>query len=131
MFDHTQLTRLRVVLNSTQQFPEREYQCKFSTAEDDYARVYEEFLRAGLREHDVDQGSIVSLDTFKSLYPIFCIDLSEQYEKSVQVENSLLEIYWSNEMAATDYYAWVCVEAERQIELATSEGSMKFIKVVN
>ena len=41
VFDHTQLTRLRVVLNSTQQFPEREYQCKFSFAEDDYARVYD------------------------------------------------------------------------------------------
>ena len=43
---------------------------------------------------------------------------------------SAIEIYWSNETTG-NYFMWACIEAERKVEVAASEGSMKFIKVIS
>jgi hypothetical protein len=129
-FDNVDVTSMRIVLNGTQQYPEREYNTAFGAANDDYARVYGEFLRCGLKDHDIDQGSIVSFDTFKSLYPIFCFDLSEKEQVLSRPENALIDFYWSTATHAANYYVWIFVESERKVELGATQGQMKLINVI-
>ena len=132
IFDHVQLKKLRVVLNANDQYPEREYITSFLDAANstghDYARVYGELMRAGLRDHDIHDGSIVTFDSFRTLFPIFCIDMSNQPEYQVAPNSALIDVYWT--AAGVNYYMWVVVEAERKMEIAASSGKMKFVNTV-
>ena len=141
LFDHVNLQKLRVVLNGTTQYPEQEYNMAFPTIPTnavpaptslvaDYGRVYSEFLRCGLRDHGIDDGVTVSHDMFKSLYPIFCIDLSEKPEYFVNPESSLIEVYWTNQ-TVINYYMWVIIESEKQLEMSSNENQMKLLNVIN
>jgi hypothetical protein len=126
-------------LNGTDQYPEREYITQFSTNSvgaavptpnrQDYARVYNEFLRAGLHEHDLNSSSIVTYDNFQTLFPIFCIDMTHQPEHNLSPNSALIDVIWSNDNVI-NYYVWVLVEAERQLEVSASEGKMKYIKSI-
>jgi len=127
IFDHIRLTTLRCVLNSTTQFPEREYITQFEANSNDYARVYSELMRCGLKDHTIDQGSVITYDNFKSLFPIFAIDLSEKQEYNVRPESALMEIFWSNN-TENNYYMWVLVESERQIVMTGVNGALKYIR---
>ena len=133
IFDNVGLKKLRTVLNATVQYPEREYITEFSATRSDYARVYSEFIRAGLKDHDVDQGSVVDFKNFPTLFPIFCIDMTNQIDYQKLPNSALIDIYWSAEAPADDdhyYYMWVVVEAERKMEISASNGRMKFINTV-
>lgn len=127
IFDNVQLRNLRVVLNSNTQYPERPYICEFSNTRYDYARVYNALMRCGLKDHDIHEGSVVTYDNFPSLYPIFCVDLTEQYEYSVQPNSSIIDVYWSNDVV-TNYYMYALVEAERELKVMGSNGYMHYIK---
>ena len=138
IFDNIQLRKLRAVLNASDQYPEREFMCQFSmdstgTAvptpdRQDYARVYTELLRAGLRDHDINTGTLVTYDNFQSLFPIFCIDMTHQSEHSVVPNSAMIDLYWSNDNV-NNYYVWVLVESYRELEMASSEGKMKAIAI--
>lgn len=139
IFDNIRLTRMYVVLNANIQYPEQEYQTKFPTnavdSTGDWSRVYSEFLRCGLRDHGIDEGTYVTYDKFMSLYPIFCFDLSEKPSNIKDSgknadEKTLIEVNWSNE-AIKNYYMWVIIESENSLEMATSDGQMKILKVTN
>ena len=125
IFDHVQLKKLRLVLNSTTQYPEREYIVEFSATRYDYARVYNELMRCGLKDHDIHAGSVVTYDNFPTLFPIFCIDLTEQFEYNVQPESSLIDVYWTNDVV-TNYYMYVVIESERKLEVVGSNGKMQY-----
>jgi hypothetical protein len=127
VFDNIQLTSLRCVLNSTVQYPEYQYITSFNTGSYDYARVYNELMRASLKDHDIDQGSIINYDNYKSIFPIFAIDLSEKELVNVSPETALLDIYWSN-TNIVNYYMWVLIESEREVEIAANNGLMTFVK---
>ncbi|HRP36658.1 MAG TPA: hypothetical protein PLS50_02505 [Candidatus Dojkabacteria bacterium] len=132
VFDTVNLSKMYLTLNGVLKYPEREYNVNFANAGagsiNDYARVYSEFLRCGLRDHDIDQGTVVTFDMFKSLYPIFCFDLSERDEFNVVSESALIDIYWSTTAApATPYYMYVFIESERKLEFGASEGQVKLI----
>jgi hypothetical protein len=130
VFDNISLLKLRVVLNATTQYPEREYSTRFSANNNDYARVYNEFLRCSLKDHNIDEGSIVTFENFKSLYPIFAIDMSEQAEYNVNPESALLDVYFTTLAHPTDYYMYVLVESERKLEMVGSNGMMKYLKTL-
>lgn len=141
LFDHVNLQKLRVVLNGTTQYPEQEYSMSFPTIPTnavpaptsltaDVGRIYSEFLRCGLRDHGIDEGVTVSHDMFKSLYPIFCIDLSEKPEYFVNPESSLIEVYWTNQ-TVINYYMWTIIESEKQLEMSSNDGQMKLLNVIN
>lgn len=133
VFDHMGVTKMRIVLNSTTKYPEREYATVFSDGtagtSDDYARVYSEFLRCGLKDHDIDQSGVVDIESFKRLYPIFCFDLTERFENETEPEQSLIEIFYSNSQNV-NHYMWVMVESEVKLELSTNGGQMKFMKLM-
>lgn len=126
IFDNVGVTSLRAVLNATVQYPEREYSSAFTTNESDFGRVYAEYLRAGLKDHDITDGPAVSYQEFKNLFTIYCIDMSDQMEYQVVPDAALIDVYWKS--ASTDpYYAWFVVESERKLEISTGDGLMKFI----
>lgn len=132
IFDNIKLTSLRLVLNSTVQYPERQYALQFNQilpngkTYNDYSRVYSELMRTALKDHDIDQGSQITYDNFPSLFPIFAIDLSERESYTTNPESALLEIYWTN-TTIINYYMYVLIESERTINIASSNGLMKFV----
>lgn len=131
IFDTVDVNELRLTLNGTTQYPEREYKTSFTANADNYARVYSEYLRCGLKDHDIDQGSVVTFDTFKSLYPIFCFDLSERLEHSVVQDSALIDFYWSTGSHAADYYVWIFIESEVRAQFSTSGGQMKLLNITH
>lgn len=131
VFDNIQLTMLRCVLNSTTQFPEREYQTSFinnALTGYKYSREYNELMRAALKDHDVDQGSIITYDNYRSIFPIFAIDLEEKEDYIIKPDSALIEIYWSNS-TILNYYMYVLVESESKVHFTSNNGSMKFVEL--
>lgn len=128
-FNNVGLRDLHVELNSTTKYPEYEYSCQFTDNRRDYARVYNELLRAGLRDHDIHDGSLVTFENFFDLFPIFCVDMTNQGERIVEPVSALINIVWTNDTG--NYYMWVLVESERKIEIAASKGMMRFIKSIS
>lgn len=131
VFDNIQLTMLRCVLNSTTQFPEREYQTSFinnAFTGYKYSREYNELMRAALKDHDIDQGSIITYDNFRSIFPIFAIDLEEKEDYIIKPDSALIEIYWSNS-TILNYYMYVLVESESKVHFTSNNGSMKFVEL--
>lgn len=124
-FSNIGLTRLRCVLNGTQQFPERELDCQFTATQKDYARAYEMFLQCGLKDHDADKGSIVKYDSFETLYPIFCIDMTKKLPKTISPDAALLDIYIT--ATTQNFYAYCIVEAEREWYWVGDNGAMKHL----
>jgi len=129
VYDNIELSTLRVVLNATTQYPEREFTPKFSATNNDYARVYNELIKSGLKDHDIDQGSPVNFENFKTLFPIFCVDMSQQAEFNVRPDSALIDVYWSASNHPANYFVWVIVEAERKLHITTSKGHMKYMQI--
>lgn len=130
VFDNVGLTSLRAVLNAGVQYPEREYSASFEATDANYGRIYQEFLRCGLRDHDILDGPAVSYQEFKNLFTIYAIDMSEQMEYQVIPDSALVDVYWKTAAAGANYYTWFIVESERKLEIATGNGVMKYINVV-
>lgn len=130
VFDNIGVRSMRVVLNATTQYPEREYNTVFSATNDDYARVYSELLRCGLKDHDIDQGGVIDYQNFKSLYPIFCFDLSEKPEYFVEPEKSLIQVFYTTDVA-TVHYCWVILESEVTLNMSTNGGQMKLTSITH
>lgn len=123
VFDNVGLTRLRANLNGTQQFPERELETTFTATQQDYARAYHMFLECGMKDHGIDKGSIVKFDTYSSLYPIFCIDMSNKFQLSEGPNSSLIDLYIS--ATTQNFYCYVVVESEREWRFVGTDGGMK------
>lgn len=131
IFDHRNLVKLRAVLNAGDQYPEREYSYNFSPPAGgtyNFSRAYGELMRAGFKD-DINEGSPITPHSFHELFPIFCIDMSNQPEYQVAPESALIEVYWTDTNVATNHYMWVVVESERKVEIVGSDGKMKFLNV--
>ena len=68
----------------------------------------------------MDDSSLIDVNTFASLYPIFYFDLTAQDEDLYKsVKYAELEVRWSNQaqtVAPTRYYLWAIYESERVIK---------------
>lgn len=120
LFDNMDLERLHVTLNSTKQYPDTGYVCNFTDEKADYSEVYTSFLAAGLKSLAVDTGTVVSYNEFKSLYPIFHIDVSKR-DDSLYESQSTTNIqlsYTLRSPASENYYAYCMVESERSATLS-------------
>lgn len=127
IFDNVGLTKIRVVLNGTTQYPEREFTCNFAVAAKDYSNVYNMFLQCGMKDNDVDQSSIVTYDNFETLYPIFCIDMTKHFELHSIPNSALLDVYIS--ATAANFYGYYIIESERKCNLIATDGTLRFLNV--
>ena len=127
-FDTMNLERIHVRINN-HQFPLEEYTCNFTDKINDYNRVYHSFLEAGLKYSDVDSGSQVSYSEFKSLYPIFHIDVSKHEDNLFEISGiSDVELRFNLRTAPTaDYYIYCLVLTDRFATLQGIGGRMNII----
>jgi len=135
VFDNLGTTAIQVRLNG-KIFPMYEY--KFSTSTTNrvttnvigYNRAYTAFLNAGFKMDDCtcSDGSLIDINSYINLYPIFFFDLTCQEEDLYQTNKyAELEVRWSNQAgtaAPLGYHMWVVYESERVIKFKGVNSSM-------
>ncbi|HRP36657.1 MAG TPA: hypothetical protein PLS50_02500, partial [Candidatus Dojkabacteria bacterium] len=95
-----------------------------------YNRAYHALMNAGYKMRDDDDGSMITVEQFKDLYPIFFFDMTavpEDLFKSARM--SELEIRWQNgtgvaPLVGVGYHIYVVYESERSIEIGGTNGNM-------
>ncbi len=128
IFDHLDLQRIHARISS-KQFPLEEHMCDFTDKVNDYQRLYHAFLEAGYKGFDVDTGSQVSYSEFKTLYPIYCIDVSKREENVFETTGICdIELRLNLKTQPTaDYHIYCLVVSERYATLQGISGRMNII----
>ena len=128
VFDHLFITNIQVRLNG-RIFPMYEY--KFNVNNNlwtGYHRAYTALMNSGYKMHDYSDGSLLDVETFASLYPIFYFDLTAQEEDLFKANKyAELEVRWSNQanlQAPNGYHMYVVYECERVIKFKGISGTM-------
>jgi len=137
VFDNLGTTAIQVRLNG-KIFPMYEYKFTISKVTTNnivtnvvgYNRAYTAFLNAGFKMDDCgcSDGSLIDINAYINLYPIFFFDLTCQEEDLYQTNKyAELEVRWSNQaqdLAPAGYHMWVVYEAERVIKFKGVNSSM-------
>ena len=129
VFDHVNTSTIQVRLNG-KIFPLYEYKFVHDIANNNYFtcynRAYTAFLNAGYKMADHSDGSLITHEMYKSLYPIFYFDLTAQEEDLYKANKyAELEIRFSNSAPfGLNYYMHVVYESERVIKFRGIGGSM-------
>ena len=123
IFDHLNTTAIQVRLNG-KIFPLYEY--KFGDNFTNYNRAYTAFMNSGYKMADHSDGSLITYEMFKALYPIFYFDLTAQEEDLYKANKyAEIEIRFSNGAPPTaNYHMHVIYESERVIKFRGIGGSM-------
>ncbi len=122
----TTFSRLRL---DRKKFPEEEYESSFVSATEDYSRLYMEYLKAGLNQHDLDSGAVVNYQQFKDLYPIFVFDLTSQ-DAELFRNVTKMEIEVEFKLTATgNYVMWAIVMQEKEVDI-TGTNDLISVNVV-
>lgn len=105
------------------------YEYKFNSAADKnegFNRAYNAFLNAGHKMKHFDDGSLIDFEKYKSTYPIYYFDLTDQPEDLYTTQKlAELEIRWSN--SDSGYYMYVVYESERLIKMKGVSGNLSLI----
>jgi hypothetical protein len=105
------------------------YEYKFNSADDKnegFNRAYNAFLNAGHKMKHFDDGSLIDFEKFKSIYPIYYFDLTDQPEDLYTTQKlAELEIRWSN--GEDGYYMYVVYESERLVRMKGVSGNLSLI----
>ena len=126
VFDHANLARLAVLVNS-QQYPEREIFTNFTAASRNYSRAYMLFLKASEKYSNPDPGSQVPLEDFANLYPIIHVDVSKHRDK-LKIGTADIEVRWHlSADPGWDYHVYCVVLSDRFITLEAVSGRMNVI----
>ena len=133
VFDNGNLRRISCRVNSTQ-YPEREFECDFTTANRNYSRLYMSFLDAVNKYQDTDTGSQLSAEDWASLYPVHHFDVSKHNDR---LKNSTADIEirftlggnFRNVANAADvpFYVYAVVLSDRYLQLEGLSGRMNII----
>lgn len=129
VFDDITVTNIQVRLNNN---PFPNYQHNFNSTISNYDgwnRAYVNLMDAGYKLNDTDEGSLLNLDQFKTLYPIFYFDLQAQPDELfMKTATQKLQIYWDCGAANNiNYYPIVMYESERMIKIQALEGTIALI----
>ena len=90
VFDHMNIEKIEVRVNGYK-YPQEELKCDFSNDNEDYSNAYQRFLHLGYKHRNVDSGTIVSYNDFKTVYPLFCFDVSK-HEPNIYASGSNVDI---------------------------------------
>lgn len=137
VFDHMNTAAIQVRLNQ-QLFPLYEY--KFDNDQQagylptgnvtgvqeilNYQRVYNALLSAAYKNKDASDGSLITYEQWRNIYPIYYFDLTAQPEDLYKANKyAEIEVRWTNQ-SSQNYYAWVIYESERALDFVGVNGSM-------
>lgn len=133
-FQHLNLVRAELRING-HVFPKMPYQILFdeSTATqcDDYTRLFFEWLRVNYKEAEFDNGSLITYDTFKSIYPIITFNLTREEEVQMRTgENNVIEVFLQfSEPTAQAFYSWALVEYDAKLLLKSNGKQVDFVRL--
>jgi len=123
IFDQCEIKTIEVRVNGFN-FPRVQYSVEYNTNEEDYLRAYMYFLESQNKMLFDENGSIVSYEEFKSLYPIYVFDLSKIERRVFEnVSASEIEIRFTRTGggdANNDFYCFCILESIK-------EGAMKAV----
>jgi hypothetical protein len=136
-FDHLRLNELYIQLGDrSRKYPELPFTPNYET--DDYMREYNAYLAGCGIVHNYECKPVISYEEFKTLYPMYVIDLSH-LEEGIFEEITDLEIYVKWRLASTvtgdsqadsgiNYRVHAIVETERDIEIAGANGKVTLLR---
>lgn len=130
VFDTMLTSNMQVRLNGTF-FPNTPYRFDVSSVGGTptfryYNRAYNAMMSSGYKLRDDLDGSMITQEQFKDLYPIFYFDMTNQNEDLFKnTKYSELEVAWTNNGTQGDYYVYIVYESERQIKIKGVNGSLQ------
>lgn len=130
VFDFLGTTAIQCRLNG-KIFPMYEYKFEAGNPQVGINRAYNAFLNSGHKMVGHDGSSLIDVQTWLSLYPVFYFDLEHQDEDLFKTQKyAELEIRWSNQAqvtAAAGYHIYCIYESERLIKLKGVAGSLALV----
>jgi hypothetical protein len=121
VYDNLDLKNIRVRAN-TKPLPLEPYVINYADASaldaGDYVRPFKDFLRINGKDSEYDNGSLISYESYKSLYPIYAFDLSNEHSLFENIKNSTIYVDATFGAAGGDISSvnMVCWEKELKIE---------------
>jgi len=130
VFPNMGITNINLRINSLQ-FPKDEFLADFVT-NDDYVRLYMQYIElTGKAFDEYGGGYSVSYADFKTLYPIFCFDLTKQdpqiWANVTQAELELKYTRAAPQNDPTPFTIYAMVEFEKTIELQGADNRLRVI----
>lgn len=126
VFDNLKIQDIEVRLNG-RKYPTMSYRFPNpTTTYEGYNRAYTMLMNSAYKMKDHDEGSLLDLETFYSLYNIFYFDLTAQEQGLFDsVKYSEVEVRWSNPgNDIPPYHVHILLENERKIVLSGLNGSL-------
>lgn len=136
VFDFLGMNSIQVRLNN-KIFPAFEY--KFgaqglpgvgapATEDIGIARAYNALMNSAYKMRGADEGSLITPDQWKSLYPIYYFDLTHQDEDLYKATKTAeLEVRWDLASPGTGYFVNVFYESERLVKFKGVSGSLAIV----
>ena len=123
IFDGMDLCQIQIEVGN-KKFPEIAYDiCK-----EDSARAYASLLAAGMKNMGCDCGSMISLDQFINLYPVYHFDLSSMepsiFESNISVD---IMVNYTLKSDPSEYYIFTIVVNERKAEVKAIDQKIYLI----
>lgn len=90
---------------------------------DRWNRAYHSLLQAG-NKLSTDDSRMIDLETFKSVYPMYCFDLENQPEELwTPSTTQKLVVHWDSS-AVLPYYMIILLVGERSISYSLINGNL-------
>ncbi len=124
IFDNPDVRRIFVRVNS-KQYPERAIECNFAVdATRNISRPYMYLMEAMQKYQNADSGSQISIEEFRSLYPIFYFDISKHSERVVG-STADIEVTWTlGAVPGEQYNVYALVVSDRFLTIDSIKGRM-------
>jgi hypothetical protein len=119
-FQHCNLRRAELDINNNP-FPKTPYNLNFSDPDEndagDYTQAYVNWLKIGGRDAEYDNGSLVSYEDYKNLYPIIAFDMSnDQRIQQSGKENNVITIKLAfAQTPPQNVYLWAVIVYEKSM----------------
>ena len=115
VFDHlnTNITEVRV---NGYKYPQEDFKCVFSDDNEDYSNAYQRFLQLGYKHKNADSRTNLSYNDFKTVYPLFCFDVSE-HEPNIYRRGSTADVEIKlllDQVPANPYNIFCVIFSERK-----------------
>lgn len=133
VFDHLNLRKIQLEINSSRNYPENEYRVSYAKGKtQDYSRVYNAYLSGCNALHSPDCVPAVSYEAFKELYPLYVFDLRAQdenvWESTTSTEIAVKYSLDSDATLANGYNVHVIIDHVRKTTIETINGKMTNIQ---
>ena len=116
VFDHMNLTNIELRINGDK-YPEETLKCDFSDEKCKYSNLYNRFIHMGVKQLAFDTGSVVSMEEFKSVYPLFCFDVSKHESNIYNGTTADIEVSITLKDDPVPYNIYCIVYYERKATL--------------